>query len=100
MASAPMREWLLSPIDAFSITLHDGVGVVINGPAEPARVEVSHCDPDIPRWVEMRFCALVEGRCVEMGRRRVRPGDSEAVSLAPGQWAELLELPHGVEGHL
>lgn len=84
-----------------SVVIHSGLGLVLHrGDAEQRRVEVSHVDTGIPRWLELTFIALDGSSSTELRRSRIRPGDCDVVVLDVADVVVIRELPYGVEGHL
>lgn len=100
LAPAPLREYALAYGRELDVVIHECLGLVLHWGCSHQRIEVCHADPCIPRWLELTFFKLVEGQPVELGRRRIRPGDADTLTLLPDEWVKLVELPHGVEGHL
>lgn len=63
---------------------------------DPVSVELTHCDPDIPRRLEVTLLRDLPGEAaVELDRFDLRPGYSTDVHLLAADAAMIRELPIG-----
>lgn len=101
MGDTPMKEHTLRAKAELDLMLTAGLAVVLHrGDAEQRTVDLSHADPEIPRWLELTYIVLDGSTSTELRRSRIRPGDTETVRLDVADVVVVRLLPEGVEGHL
>lgn len=66
---------------------------------EPVSIELTHCDPEVPRRLEITLLRELPGEPpVEVGRFELRPGYCTDVHLIDAERALIRELPNGYNG--
>lgn len=101
MGDTPMKVHSLRLNAELDMMLTAGLAAVLHrGDSEQHTVDLSHADPEIPRWLELTYIVLDGSTSTELRRSRIRPGDTEEVCLDVADVVVVKLLPEGVEGHL